>query len=111
MSFGTFLNQTLTSTRLTRVRDGAGGWTETQLPHLSATPCASRPAGPKEETIAAQLQATVSHVVYVYAGVDLRRDDAVTLSGGLRGRVIAVLEPGGRGVHYEVLVEAVQRGR
>lgn len=111
MSIIAMFNQTLSSTRLTRARDGAGGWTEAQTPRLAGVACASRPAGPREETIAAQLQATVSHVVYLLAGTDVQRDDVLTLSGGLAGRVIAVLEPGGRGEHLEVLTEAVQRGR
>lgn len=107
-----FFNQTLTSQRLGRVRDGAGGWTETLAPLITTpTACSSRPAGQKEQTIAQQLQAVVSHVVYVVPPLDVQRDDVLTLSGGLTGRVIAVMNPGGLDRHWEVLLEAVQRGR
>lgn len=111
MSIQQMFNQTLASQRKNRVRDGAGGWTESLTPHLSGVACASRPAGRKEELLAAQLQATVSHVVYTLATVDVKRDDELALSGGLQLRVLVVLEPGDRNEHYEIMCEAAQRGR
>jgi len=107
-----FFNQTLTSARPARASDGEGGWTVSLVPRIT-TPlaCSARPLSYKELAQANQIDAQITHRVYVVAGADVQRDDVLTLSGGLVAEVDIVRNPGQVGRHLEIDVISRQRGR
>lgn len=108
-----FYNTTMTSTRPARASDGAGGWTEGQIPLITVpAACASRPATTQEKEIAAAEGAIVTDVLYCAGTTDVRRGDLVTVSG--RGPDIAkvqhVDDPAHLGRYLMVFVETEQQG-
>lgn len=108
---GRFFKHTFSTTRVSRVSDGQGGWTEVDGAQLSGVRCRVRPATARERELAWREEATVDHVLYCSAPRDLVRDDLVTTSTGLTARVTAVREPSHLGRHLEVDLEEIQRGR
>lgn len=99
-------NNEFAITRLARVSDGQGGWT--QVPATVATVVGRvRPASATERAVAAQEQRQISHVLYLLPA-DIARGDLVT-GAGLTALVQGVREPSRAGRHLEVDCLETQR--
>lgn len=67
-----------------------------------------RPAGHREQIMAARWNAVVTDVLYMKTDTEIARGEMVA-SGGRSFRVVAVAEPSFLGHHYEVSLEEIQR--
>ncbi|MGE5589205.1 MAG: head-tail adaptor protein [Bacillota bacterium] len=107
---GTLLNRVLEIRRLSRVPDGQGGWLEQRVT-VGTVRGRIRPASASESAqrySGAQNLAVVTHVAYLPAGTDVRRDDEL-VDGNLVVTVRTVRPPSA-GHHLEVDAEEVQAG-
>lgn len=90
------LNRTVTVERVTTSEDGMAGqqvtWTEVGTqPARIAQPAAGGRGG--EVVVAASVEQTLTHRVYLLAGADVIRGDRLTTDTGEHMRVQAVFEP------------------
>lgn len=98
---------TLRHFRPTRTSDGQGGWA-VAYQDLGTLTGRLRPASSSEQTVAAQEQARVTHVLYCAADEDVEREDLFSLAGRIV-EVVAVREPSHLGHHLEVDCAEVQK--
>ncbi len=98
--FESLLNNEFAVTRMARVSDGQGGWSEVPV-SVGTARGRMRPASGSERTVAAQEQRAISHVLYVLAETDVARGDLVS-GAGLTVLVQGVREPSQAGHHLEV---------
>lgn len=98
--FQSLLNHEFSVSRLSRVSDGQGGWTESLVP-AGTLRGRMRPASSQEREAAALAERQISHVLYTLAGADIQRGDTVTL-GALSVQVDAIREPSQAQEHIEV---------
>lgn len=98
--FESLLNNVFTVERRRRSLDGQGGWA---IDYVEIDPVRGRirPASSREREIAQQEGRDITHVLYVVAGVDVKRGDRVTV-GNLSVEAEAVREPSKAGEHLEI---------
>jgi len=100
-------NHEFAVTRMARVSDGQGGWS--QVPEtVGSVEGRLRPATSREREVAAQQQREISHVLYTLAGEDVVRGDLVT-GGGLTVLVQGVREPSQADRHWEIDCQELQK--
>jgi SPP1 family predicted phage head-tail adaptor len=87
---GHLLNSAVTVYRPAYVADGRGGRTETTAAVGTLRAKVDQPSA-TEQMVAAQMGATLTHVVHVAYEADVRRDDEIDVGEGRRLRVLAVV--------------------
>ncbi|MFC8263247.1 head-tail adaptor protein [Streptomyces sp. NPDC057291] len=97
MSAARLLNTQVSVWRKTRIPDGMGGWVDTVAVVSSERARISQPSA-RERVAADQSGALLSHVVYLPADADVRRDDELR-EGVRRFTVLAVFEPSEPGTY------------
>lgn len=105
MALENMLNLTANATRPTRASDGQGGWTITQQPLWQGVAVAVGKPTEREMQLAAAFEAAATDVVYTAYPRDVDRDDVITISNGLAGRVIVAMDEAGRQHHLRILVD------
>lgn len=98
------LNQTAQQFRPTRTPNGAGGWTTSLVP-VGQVRCRVRSWTTEEELIARQQGVRVSHIMYIDAGTDVRRDDVFEI-GSWSAAVQSVRTPSTR---HHLMVDLEER--
>lgn len=102
----TLFNTTFTVSVKARTSDGRGGWA-VSWKEAGSVVGRMRPASAAERLMAAQRQATLSHVLYVSAEEAIQRGNRVS-DGERAWEVVAVREPSLAGHHLEIECQETQ---
>jgi len=106
-TIGHLLDRTASIVRPDRSQAGAG-FVETTTPIASAVPCRRSPMTASDQDYAASVQVIANHAIYVRPGLDVKRDDVLTIDGvAYEARV--VIDPS-EPVYRKVLAEEIQVG-
>ncbi len=105
--FQRLLNQDYAIHRKVRASDGQGGWSEAWT-ELATVRGRLRPVSAEERTIADEVEAEVTHVLYTLASEDIARGDIVA-GAGRTVRVLAVREPSQAGHHLQIDCRELQQ--
>jgi len=106
--FRSLLNNTFNIYKHERTQDGQGGFIKSPEPVFTFRG-RLRPATVREQMIAAEWQAHVTHILYAEAPLDIERHDRVE-GAGKNLRVVGVRDPSTMGHHLEIDCEEVQHG-
>lgn len=102
----TLFNSTFTISIKTRASDGRGGWV-VSWEEAGSVEGRMRPASATERLMAAQRQATLSHVLYVDADETIQRGNRIS-DGERTWDVVAIREPSLAGHHLEIECQEIQ---
>lgn len=75
------LNTTVEVQRFTEVPDGHGGWNDTWATVATEVPARISQPTDLERQVAQQVQETLTHMVYLEPGADVRRGDQLVNAG------------------------------